>query len=208
MARPRTPLLSRELIRDAALKLVDDGGLAAFSLRKLATVLGVQAPSLYSYYGNKDELLDDVANSILESVDVSGFGDGDWRGGLELWARSYRAALTQHPHIVPFLAYGPNVRPSALERANAIHGGLVLAGWPQRTATLIGASVKYVVIGAATATFSGGFDDDPAVYAERYPHLTRAHLLRERADEIDSASFELALTALLDGLDAQYASIT
>ena len=76
------------------------------------------------------------------------------------------------------------------------------AGWPQRTATLIGASVKYVVMGAATATFSGGFVDDPAIYAERYPHLTRAHLLRERAAEIDGASFELALESLLDGLDA------
>lgn len=155
-------------------------------MRKLATVLGVQAPSLYSHYANKDELLDDVANVIMESVDVSGFDSDDWRGALRTWARSYHAALGKHPNIVPYLAYGPSVRPIALDRANAIHGGLVRAGWPQRTATLIGASVKYVVMGAATATFSGGFVDDPAIYAERYPHLTRAHLLRERATEIDA----------------------
>ena len=53
--------------------------------------------------------------------------------------------------------------------------------------------------------FARGTSDDPAIYAERYPHLTRAHLLRERATEIDGASFELALESLLDGLDAKYA---
>ncbi|MGW6656649.1 TetR/AcrR family transcriptional regulator [Rhodococcus sp. NPDC055024] len=204
MARPRVPLLSKPIIRDTALKLVDEHGLTDFSMRKLATVLGVQAPSLYSHYANKDELLDDVANVIMESVDVSGFDSDDWRGALRTWARSYHAALGKHPNIVPYLAYGPSVRPIALDRANAIHGGLVRAGWPQRTATLIGASVKYVVMGAATATFSGGFVDDPAIYAERYPHLTRAHLLRERAAEIDGASFELALESILDGLEAKY----
>ena len=111
MARPRIPLLSKPIIRDTALKLVDEHGLTDFSMRKLATVLGVQAPSLYSHYANKDELLDDVANVIMESVDVSGFDSDDWRGALRTWARSYHAALGKHPNIVPYLAYGPSVRP-------------------------------------------------------------------------------------------------
>lgn len=85
MARPRVPLLSKPIIRDTALKLVDEHGLTDFSMRKLATVLGVQAPSLYSHYANKDELLDDVANVIMESVDVSGFDSDDWRGALRTW---------------------------------------------------------------------------------------------------------------------------
>ena len=97
MARPRVPLLSKPIIRDTALKLVDENGLTDFSMRKLATVLGVQAPSLYSHYANKDELLDDVANVIMESVDVSGFDSDDWRGALRTWARSYHAALGKHP---------------------------------------------------------------------------------------------------------------
>lgn len=204
MARPRVPLLSRQIIRDAALAMIDEIGLDDFSMRKLATALNVQAPSLYSHYANKDELLDDVTNTIMESVDVSGFASGEWRQALQTWARSYRAALATHPNIAPLLAYGPRLRPPALERANTIHGGLVRAGWPHRTATLIGASVKYLVVGAAMSTFSEGFVDDPEIYDERYPHLTHAHLLREQGAEIDSNSFELALAALLDGLEARY----
>jgi hypothetical protein len=38
------------------------------------------------------------------------------------------------------------------------------------------------------------------VYRDRYPNLSQAHRLPEHAAEIDDASFELALSAFLDGL--------
>jgi AcrR family transcriptional regulator len=204
MARPRTPLLSRQLITETALRVVDEQGLAELSMRKLARELRVQAPSLYSHYASKNELLDDVASEIMEAVDVSEFQSGDWRSALRTWARSYRAALTAHPNIVPFLAYGPSQRPVSLQRANEVHGGLTRAGWPPKTATMIGASVKYLVVGAAMSSFSSGFPDEASLYAERYPHLGQAHRLRKHADRIDEESFELALASLLAGLEERY----
>jgi AcrR family transcriptional regulator len=208
MARPRTPLLSRERIRDTALRLIDADGLGELSMRKIARELNVQAPSLYSHYATKDELLDDVASQIMEQVDVSGFDRNDWRGGLITWARSYRAALAAHPNIVPFLAYGPGQRDISLRRADAVHGGLVRAGWPARTATMIGASTKYLVIGAAMSSFSSGFVDDMQVYLDRYPNLAQAHLLRKHSEAIDKDSFELALSAFITGLESMYESVS
>lgn len=204
MPRPRTPLLSRAGICAAALKIVDAEGLPALSMRKLAADLGVQVASLYSHVRTKDDLLQEIANEIMEQVDVTGFGTGDWRTGVARWARSYRAALRAHPNMVPLLAAGPARRETALQRADAVHGGLVGAGWPPRHATLIGASTKYLVLGAAMTSFGKGFDDDLQVYVDRYPHLDQAHRLRENADQIDHDAFELALTAFLDGLDALY----
>ncbi|WP_416062230.1 TetR/AcrR family transcriptional regulator [Rhodococcus indonesiensis] len=206
MARPRTPLLSRPLIRDTALRLVDEHGLDELSMRKIAAELGVRAPSLYSHYANKDELLDDIADRIGESVDVGGFDTDDWQDALRRWARSYRAALAEHPNLVPFLARSPGRRELALDHANAVHGGLTRCGWPPRTATLIGASIKYLVVGSAIASFSGGFLDDLTIYRERYPHLSQAHRLREHADEIDRDGFELALESFLQGLAQRFAS--
>ncbi|MDS1272502.1 TetR family transcriptional regulator [Lipingzhangella sp. LS1_29] len=208
MARPKTPLLSTELIRDAALRLIDRDGLAGLSMRKLAQELNVQAASLYSHYATKDELLADIAAQITHDVDTTGFADGNWRSGLEIWARSYRAALARHPNMVPFIASGPGRRDAALRRANAIHGGLVAAGWPPREATLIGASTTYLVVGAAMNSFARGFDDDARVYRDRYPNLSQAHRLAEHADEVDHESFELALKSFLDGLDYRFAAIT
>ncbi|MDQ3404422.1 MAG: TetR family transcriptional regulator, partial [Actinomycetota bacterium] len=88
MPRPRTPLLSRDRIRDHALTIVDENGLEGLSMRRLAADLGVRAPSLYSHYRTKDELLQDIADDIMSTVDVTGFAIG-WQVGVRTWARSY-----------------------------------------------------------------------------------------------------------------------
>lgn len=207
MARPKTPILSKPAIRAAALAVIDRDGLEKLSMRKLAQELDVRAASLYSHYGNKDELLAEISDEVTADIDVSGF-DQDWREGLARWARSYRDALTRHPNLVPVAAAGPGRREEALRRADAVHGGLVGAGWPPKQATMIGASAKYLIVGAATQSFARGFDDDVRVYRDRYPNLTQAHRLPEHASEIDDASFELALTAFLDGLEGLFAQVT
>ncbi|MBB5918019.1 AcrR family transcriptional regulator [Nocardia transvalensis] len=207
MARPRVPLLSRERIRDAALELIDRDGLAELSMRKLAAELGVRAASLYGHYPTKDDLLDEIAGAIMVRVDTSAFESGDWRHALTTWARSYRAALVRHPNFVPYLATGPGHREENLRAADAVHGGLVRAGWPPRQATMIGAATRYVVMGSTVGSFSRGFVDDVQVYRDRYPHLEQAHLLRAKADEIDSESFELALESFVDGLEVRFAAI-
>ncbi|GAA1773758.1 TetR/AcrR family transcriptional regulator C-terminal domain-containing protein [Streptomonospora arabica] len=200
-------MLSVSGIRSAALALIDRDGLESLSMRRLAQELDVQAASLYSHYRTKEDLLADIANEIMAEVDVSGFESGDWRRGLTVWARSYRAALAAHPHLVPVVAAGPGRREAALRRADAVHGGLVAAGWPPRHATMIGASTKYLVVGAAINSFARGFDADVQVYRDRYPNLSQAHRLAEHAAEIDADSFELALSAFLDGLGQTFAGL-
>ncbi|MFI5498286.1 TetR/AcrR family transcriptional regulator [Nocardia asteroides] len=207
MARPRVPLLSRERIRDAALTLIDRDGLAEVSMRKLAAELGVQAASLYGHYPNKDDLFDDIATGIMSHVDTSAFDTEPWALALSAWARSYRAALVAHPNFVPYLAAGPGRRAENLRAADAVHGGLVGAGWPPRYATMIGAATRYLVMGSTVGSFAGGFADDVQVYRDRYPHLNQAHLLRAVADQIDDDSFELALTSFVAGLTATYATV-
>lgn len=201
-------MLSRERIRDAALGIIDRAGLGELSMRKLAAELGVQAASLYKHYPTKDEVLDDVASRVVSAVDTAAFDSGqDWKAALVDWARSYRAALAAHPNLVPYLAGGPGQRDESLRIADAVHGGLVRAGWPPREATLIGAATRSLVLGSTIGSFSRGFVDDVQVYRDRYPHMGQAHLLRGKAAEIDAASFELALSAFVDGLAARYTAI-
>ncbi|MDF2586040.1 MAG: transcriptional regulator, TetR family [Mycobacterium sp.] len=109
--------------------------------------------------------------------------------------------------MVPFLAGGPGQRDVSLRIADSVHGGLVRAGWPPREATLIGAATRSLVLGSTVGSFSRGFVDDVQVYRDRYPHMDQAHLLRGKASEIDTASFELALTAFIEGLRGQFAAI-
>lgn len=206
MARPRKPLLSRDRIVSAALALIDEEGLAALSTRRLAAELGVSGPSLYNHFATKEAILDATADTVIAEVDLSMFTDGrDWRSALRDWARSYRAALTDHPNIVPFLASGPGLRPAGLKMADAVFGGMVDAGWPPAQATRIGALMRYFVTGSALGSFAGGFVGDPQAYDPAdYPHLGQAHLLRERRAQVDQSAFETGLQALIDGLSLQF----
>ncbi|MFF6957354.1 TetR/AcrR family transcriptional regulator [Streptomyces sp. NPDC088197] len=209
MARPRKPLLSRDRIVTAALALIDEEGLAALSTRRLAAELGVSGPSLYNHFATKEAILDAAADTVVTQVDLSMFGDGrDWRQALLDWGRSYRAALTDHPHIVPFLAVGPGLRPAGLRMADAVFGGMVEAGWPPAHATRIGALMRYFVTGSALGSFAGGFVGDADVYDPAdYPHLGQAHLLAKHQRQIDSGAFETGLRALIDGLAVQFEAL-
>lgn len=206
MPRTAAPGLTKDLIRDVALAVIDEEGLPALSMRKLASRLGVQAASLYSHFANKGAVLDAVANLITRKVDTSGFEEG-WQRGLLVWGRSYLAALRAHPNAAPVVAAGTGERADFLAMANAVHGGLLRHGWPPRHATMVAASVKYLVMGAATTPFGSGFADDTTVYLGRYPHLVQAHMIAQHAEEIDADSFELALQSLVAGLQAVYAEV-
>jgi AcrR family transcriptional regulator len=205
--RPREPLLSRERIVEEATRLIDAEGLAAASTRRIARELGVQSPSLYNHFRTKEDLLDAVADAIMAQVDTTVFGEHPWPEALKGWARSYRAALAAHPNIVPHLAQGPGRRPAALAMADAVYGALVDGGWPRGEATRIGAMMRYFVVGSSLGSFAQGFINDARVYADHYPHLDQAHLLREHREEIDSGAFELGLDALIDGLARRFEEV-
>lgn len=211
MARPRKPLLSRERIVTTASALVDSEELAAVSTSRLAAELGVSGPSLYNHFRTKDEILEAVADAVSAKVDLSMFDetDGrDWRTALHDWAVSYRAALSDHPHIVPVLARGPGRRPAGLRVADAVFGAMVRAGWPPAQATYIGALMRYFITGSALGSFARGFVDDETAYDPAdYPHLGQAHLLAEHRQKVDNGAFETGLRALVDGLALQFEAV-
>ena len=60
--------LDRQQVIDEALRLADDEGLDALSLRTLAGRLSVQAPTLYWHIGSKVELLDALADAIMDAA--------------------------------------------------------------------------------------------------------------------------------------------
>src|SRR5699024_5877029 len=59
--------LKKERIVAEALKLLDKNGLEGVTLRKLAKELNVQAPALYWHFKNKNALVKDMAETILEA---------------------------------------------------------------------------------------------------------------------------------------------
>jgi TetR/AcrR family tetracycline transcriptional repressor len=91
--------LTRDVVIAEALRIVDADGRNALTMRRLATALEVEAPSLYAHVRSKDDLIDAVLDSVLDRVPLPPDGP-DARTTLAAGFRGYRATLLGHPNIV------------------------------------------------------------------------------------------------------------
>lgn len=191
--------LTRKRIAATALDVIDSEGLAAVTMRRVADALGVQAPSLYNHVRSKEELLDAVAESVMQQVDASGFEHLAWRDALDAWAWSYYEALVAHPNLVPHIAVAFGRLDTALARADQVYAGLLAQGWTPSRATRIAAAIRYAVYGAALASFARGFSPKAA----QFPHLQDVPRLRDASSRVDRAALKLLIDRFLDGLESQ-----
>lgn len=97
----RTPRgsLSRERVVAAALALVDAEGLDGFNFRRISEELGSARMAPYSYFRNKEELveamLDSVFGRLTDEVDPS----NEWTSELERAFTRLHDALDEHPGV-------------------------------------------------------------------------------------------------------------
>ncbi|HEV2476668.1 MAG TPA: TetR family transcriptional regulator [Candidatus Dormibacteraeota bacterium] len=87
--------LTRERLVDAALGLIDDEGLEGLSMRALADRLQVKAASLYWHVRDRDELLQLLADAILESVSRPR-QRATWRDNVQATADALHRAVAGH----------------------------------------------------------------------------------------------------------------
>jgi TetR/AcrR family tetracycline transcriptional repressor len=100
--RPRSgeERLSRETILGAALRIVDDEGLDAMTMRRLASTLGVNPMSIYHHLPNKAAVFAGLAELVFADLDLADPGDSvPWQDQLKSAARAYRGALRAHPNL-------------------------------------------------------------------------------------------------------------
>lgn len=98
--------LSLELIVSVAFQMIDEMGTDMFSVRKLATKLGVQVSSLYNYIDNERDLLFKVAkfsackyaDYLKEQISNLPFEDAVYKG-----SDAFREFVKEHRHIYNLL---------------------------------------------------------------------------------------------------------
>jgi len=100
--RKREPL-TRTRIVEAALAVIEEGGLAAFSTRKLGQRLRCEAMSIYHHFPSKQHLLDALVEHAIASVEIPEPGP-DAEAGLRRVLDSYRAMARRWPALFPLVA--------------------------------------------------------------------------------------------------------
>lgn len=94
--------LTKEVIADAALALIEENGLKEFSLRTLASSLEVQVSSLYNHVSGQNELLTEVgirAVSMLTTLEENAIAEKNMDEALFALADAYRLFAREHPEL-------------------------------------------------------------------------------------------------------------
>ncbi|MFD9592979.1 TetR/AcrR family transcriptional regulator [Kitasatospora sp. NPDC059973] len=196
---------------DTALKLIDEVGIQALTLRMLADELNSGTATLYRHFNGKDELLALVTDRILGEVrvpaeDLAGL---DWRAAVTVAAEAFYDTLRRHPHAISLLAAQVPVGPNGLRARESLITLFMHHGFPVALAARAFTAIGHYVIGFAIQQHGPAAprpeeqthlrDYYNSLDPQVYPATTGA------AEELTSVpldeEFRFGLDLLLDGLE-------
>lgn len=235
-ARPepgtRKPRFSRQKIAEAALRIADEEGFEAVSMRRVAAELGAAPMTLYNYVRTKNDLVALMHDAIMGEVLVPGEQLPDaWREAVTVIARQLRTALVRHPWAVSALQEA-QPGPNAMRRFEQFLAAVADSGLSTAQKFDLLSVLNAYVFGNALITVESRKRadypiSDPAVVEEsfafarallesgEFPHT--AKLMAAGSEDGEEAAhppideegveqqFQRGLAAVLDGLTAQFA---
>lgn len=93
VTKPAQLDLDADEIVTAAVEIFQESGLDAVSMRSVSSRLGVSPVPLYSRIGNKDALVDAIADRLLADLAPPSTGNESWDEYAVRWARELRSRL-------------------------------------------------------------------------------------------------------------------
>jgi AcrR family transcriptional regulator len=209
----------RRLDKDAVLRggvrLADEVGFDALTMRALAGALGVVPMALYKHVANKQDLLDGMVDLVWAEV-TEPSADRGWKPAMRARAVSLRTALTRHRWAVGRMEAHGMPGPENLRQHDAMMGCLRESGFSFGTTVHVTSALDAYVYGFALQQKTLSFetpeesaevaaatrDAQAAEVAARYPYLIEVVLELAKAGYDYDAEFEVGLDLLLDGVEA------
>ncbi|GHE16185.1 TetR family transcriptional regulator [Streptomyces alanosinicus] len=210
--RGRTGLSTARIVA-AAIEFADENGLGALSMARVAERLEFATMSLYRHVSSKDELQSLMVDMAYGSPPEIGSGDGDWRAGLEQWARAFLTVFREHPWMLQIPVGGPPLEPgqlSWLERGlrtlgrtgltpdEKLSAMLLMVGFVRNNAQL---STGLASQGKSEAELMANYGRamDKFVDAESFPAVRE--LIDAGTFEATTDDFGFGLQRVLDGIE-------
>ena len=211
--------LSRDQIVAAAIRLIDAGGLDAFSMRKLGQELDAGATSLYWHVKDKDQLIDLVLDEIVSEVKLDDDPSLPWRDRAEYIAWEFRRVVKRHRHLAPLagsrLLMGPNLLTViehlfSILRAGGFDGVRLTLGFSAILTFALGTAImesrEFTGPGSEGKTLEEMQQLVVAMFQslppDQFPNLVEQMAVTNESDIDDDAQFRHGLERLLDGLEA------
>jgi TetR/AcrR family tetracycline transcriptional repressor len=209
--RARSGGLNLDAIAAATIQIIEDEGLDAVTMRRVADQLDTGPASLYRHISGRDELLVVVADKVLDVVEATTVDERvGWRDYCEQAARGYRTLMLARPALVPLLRRTQLLGPNSLRGRELMLRHFVAHDFPPLLAVHTYLAVVHYVMGAVqvderstkrdaaerealTALFAG-LDPDT------YPTVVQLSSILGGLEPDEE--FEFGLRALLDGIAA------
>jgi len=212
-ARRRRDPITRDVIVETALRILDSEGLDGLSMRRIAEELDTGAASLYWHVGSKDGLLDLVFDHVIGEQHIPDPDPAHWQEQLKQVARTQRATILRHRDIVAVslgrIPMGPNAlryaeRVLAILRAGGVPDQLAVAGHHLLIAVVNGFTLDETTDAppadgeASTPSPDAARDYIASLPPAQFPNLTA--VAGNFADADPDQRFELLLDLFVDGL--------
>jgi TetR/AcrR family tetracycline transcriptional repressor len=193
--------INRDMVTRAGLKLLNEEGLEQLTLRRLGVELNVQAATIYWHFKSKEELLDEMATTVLTEGAanlIPARKPSDWR----VWASTFGEGLRK-----TLLAYRDGARMVAgtrltnlehLKTTERIGAQLLASGFSVRSAVVLISTIYNYTLSFVT--------EEQAVFptpGKRFPRYS----IEERNARLDPTIFPIhrqASRILFDQYDRRY----
>ena len=212
----------------AAVKIADEGGIEALTMRRLAEDLGAEAMSLYYHVASKEHVLDGIAEAVIAEVnDVVGAIDApsagaSWKTAVRRRILAAREVLLRHPWAPRVFETRTTTSPAVLLYLDGLLGLMRDGGFSYDLihhalhalgSRALGFSQEPFAPGDGPGGPGGGAGTaapppDAEQMAAQFPHLAgmMAEIVHDDPDSTlgwcdDQAEFEFGLDLILDGLD-------
>lgn len=213
MARPKAPLLSRELIARTAIELVDAGH--ELQVVPLAERLGVSVSSLYHHVKGRTgiihamrEVLSRDYALVPPSDSGSGTGTGtvtadgaepapDWEATVRASTRTLWSLYGDHPRVMPLLLSVVIDEPATVDFYSVLVDALDAAGIPESEQLSTVETLDAFAFGVALDALSPDLIFDPGGRHTRLDGLIRDH---PRGRERNLLLFERGLELIMLGI--------
>lgn len=184
--------ITRQQVIDAALDALQGAEFDQMTIRSLASDLGVAPMSLYRHIRSKDDLLNAVAEELLNRSWHPPARTRSWRTWITEAANGLRELLVSEPAVLHVYLHHPVVTPTAVKRMDAFIAELRKAGFSGA-----GAADAYATI----HTYTIGFAFLEASRRDWVSEDDENNLSAQLANYATPRQFDRGLGYLLDGLE-------
>lgn len=213
VGKNRTTHASRPEITQAALRLVDEDGVAGLTMRRLGAEVGLTARALYTHFDGRAEVIDSIVDHLWDEAIARIFArpptDDEW---IITGLLCIREVFLEHPQVALYAAAAPKLDDRLLASIEAFTAIMEMSAFDDRFRAfhlLMQFTMGSIVVGAARRVANDELGRDEAELRRWMadnigdlgaPGEPRVSIAKALMPETHDALFEVELRALAASL--------